>query len=71
MNAQIFLKSGATSKLYTQNGRVQKQVPSEDPQISSATIQNMLEFTKLKSNVGWIINKYAHSFPHLSSFSKA
>jgi len=52
MNAQIFLKSGATSKLYTQNGRVQKQVPSEDPQISSATIQNMLEFTKLKSNVG-------------------
>jgi hypothetical protein len=47
MNAQIFQNLEPPQNSVHKMDE-QKQVPSEDPQILSAAIQNMLEFTKLK-----------------------
>lgn len=37
------------SKLYTQNGRAEASSVQGAPQIFSTTVQNMMEFTKLKA----------------------
>ena len=48
MNAEIFQNLYPPQNSIHKMGE-QKQVPSEDPQILSATIQNVLEFTKRKA----------------------